>query len=105
MNESGIVVNNSILLVDRANQLRRENKSLREAIIESGMTRFVPILLTTATTVLGLLPLTLTGGSLWEPLGWVIIGGLLTSTVLTLVVVPVLYDLYSEKEIKIIQES
>lgn len=93
----GIVVNNSILLVDRANQLRKEHRTLKEAVTESGASRFIPIVLTTATTVLGLLPLTLTGGTLWAPLGWVIIGGLTTSTVLTLIVVPVLYDLYSEK--------
>ena len=88
----GIVVNNSILLVDLANGLRERGLPLREAVQEAGRTRFTPIVLTTLTTVGGLLPLTLTRSDLWSPLGWVIIGGLLVSTVLTLVVVPVLYE-------------
>jgi multidrug efflux pump subunit AcrB len=88
---AGIVVNNSTILVDYANQLREQGRSILGAAMEAGKTRFAPILLTTLTTIGGLLPLTLTGSSLWSPLGWVIIGGLLVSTVLTLVVVPVLY--------------
>ena len=87
----GIVVNNSIILVDYANQLRQEGKSLVEAVQEAGQTRFTPILLTTLTTIGGLLPLTLQGSTLWSPMGWAIIGGLLVSMVLTLVVVPALY--------------
>jgi len=89
----GIVVNNSILLVDYTNQLRGEGKEIIEALKESGETRFIPIVLTTATTIGGLLPLTLGGGTLWAPMGWTIIGGLLVSTVLTLMVVPVLYKM------------
>ena len=88
----GIVVNNSILLVDYANSLRKDGKSVQEAITEAGETRFTPIILTTLTTTGGLLPLTLQGGTLWAPMGWTIIGGLLVSTILTLVVVPVLYQ-------------
>ncbi len=60
--------------------------------------RFTPIVLTTVTTVSGPLPLTLTGSQMWSPLGWVIIGGLLVSTVLTLVVVPVLYRLAPSRQ-------
>jgi multidrug efflux pump subunit AcrB len=93
----GIVVNNSIILVDYTNQLRREGKDIVSALKEAGETRFIPIILTTATTVGGLLPLTLGGGTLWAPMGWTIIGGLIVSTVLTLLVVPVLYKLFSKE--------
>jgi len=89
----GIVVNNSTLLVDYANQLRDAGHSVLEAVQISSETRFTPIVLTTLTTIGGLLPLTLSGSSLWSPLGWVIIGGLIVSTGLTLLVVPVLYRL------------
>lgn len=92
----GIVVNNSILLVDYTNQLRSEGAELIQALKQAGETRFTPIILTTATTVGGLLPLTLQGGSLWAPMGWTIIGGLLVSTILTLVVVPVLYKRFTK---------
>lgn len=93
----GIVINNSIILVDYTNRLRREGRSLVEALQEACETRFTPILLTTATTIGGLLPLTLGGGTMWAPMGWTIIGGLLASTVLTLLVVPVLYRLFSRE--------
>ena len=87
----GIVVNNSIILVDYANQMRREGMEQLAAIAASAQTRFVPIVLTTLTTIGGLLPLTLSGSSMWSPMGWAIIGGLMVSTLLTLIVVPVLY--------------
>ena len=89
----GIVVNNSIILVDYANQMRRDGLEKMDAIMAAAKTRFVPIILTTLTTVGGLLPLTLSGSSMWSPMGWAIIGGLLVSTLLTLIVVPVLYKL------------
>lgn len=89
----GIVVNNSIILVDYTNRLRKEGTGLNDALQRAGETRFTPILLTSLTTIGGLLPLTLKGGELWAPLGWTIIGGLLISTILTLIVVPVLYGL------------
>jgi multidrug efflux pump subunit AcrB len=92
----GIVVNNSIILVDYANKLRRGGMELVAALQEAGETRFIPIILTTATTICGLLPLTLGGGELWAPMGWTIIGGLAVSTMLTLIIVPVLY-LVSER--------
>ena len=94
----GIVVNNSIILVDYTNQLRREGKDIVSALKDAGETRFIPIILTTATTVGGLLPLTLGGGTLWAPMGWTIIGGLIVSTILTLLVVPVLYKLFSSEK-------
>ena len=93
----GIVVNNSIILVDYTNQLRKEGKDIVAALQEAGETRFTPIILTTMTTIGGLLPLTLRGGDLWAPMGWTIICGLLTSTVLTLIIVPVLYRLFCRK--------
>lgn len=91
----GIVINNSIILVDYTNQLRQQGKHLLAALPIAARTRFTPILLTTLTTIGGLLPLTLQGGTLWAPMGWTIIGGLLVSTFLTLLVVPVLYRLLS----------
>lgn len=87
----GIVVNTSIILVDYANQLRAEGMSVSESIQKAAETRFLPILMTTMTTIFGLLPLTLSGSDLWSPLGWTIIGGMVSSTILTLLVVPVLY--------------
>jgi multidrug efflux pump subunit AcrB len=93
----GIVINNSIILVDYTNKLRDSGKSIIEALKIAGETRFTPIILTTLTTIGGLLPLTLRGGTMWAPMGWTIIGGLLVSTMLTLIIVPVLYNLFSSK--------
>jgi multidrug efflux pump subunit AcrB len=93
----GIVVNNSIILVDTANQLVEKGDSIRAAIVSAAQTRFTPIVLTTLTTIGGLLPLTLKNSSLWTPLGLVIIGGMLISTVVTLFIVPVLYLLITRK--------
>ena len=93
----GIVVNNSIILVDYTNQIRRQGISVISALKEACETRFMPIVLTTATTVGGLLPLTLRGGTLWAPMGWTIIGGLVFSTFLTLIIVPVLYKTFTKE--------
>ena len=89
----GIVVNNSIILVDYINKLRGRGKGLDEALQEAAETRLIPIVLTALTTIGGLLPLTLQGGTLWAPMGWTIIGGLSVSTLLTLIIVPVAYKL------------
>lgn len=93
----GIAINNSIVLVDFANEGRQNGRSVLEAAQEAGKVRFVPIVTTTMTTILGLLPLTLRGGSLWAPMGWTIIGGLLTSTAFVLLLVPVLYVLFTKE--------
>jgi len=93
----GIVVNTSIILVDYTNQLRANGMDTLAAIQQSAETRFTPILLTTLTTIFGLLPLTLTNSGLWSPLGWTIIGGMVSSTLLTLLIVPVLYKWLSGK--------
>ena len=93
----GIVVNNSIILVDRANQRRKTGTTLYDTVIGACTQRFTPIILTTVTTLLGLFPLILTGSSLWAPLAWVITGGLIVSTLLTLFVVPALYLLYTRE--------
>ncbi len=89
----GIEIKNSILLVDYTNQLRSEGVPLGEAIERAGKVRFLPIVLTTMTAVGGLLPLALQGSSLYSPLALVIIGGLISSTILARLVTPVMYQL------------
>ena len=89
----GIEVKNSILLVDFTNHLREEGVPLDEAIRRAGETRFVPILLTTLTAIGGLLPLVLEHSPLYSPLALVILGGLVSSTLLARVVTPILYKL------------
>lgn len=93
---AGIVVNNAILLVDQAGQLRRNGLSTHDAVVEAGRRRLRPILMTSITTLLGLLPLALALGEGTEaqaPLARAVIGGLLGSMLITLVVVPVAYTL------------
>lgn len=87
----GIAVNNAILLVDRANRLHAEGATRRDAMEAAAIGRLRPIAMTTATTIGGLLPLTLSGASFWAPLGWAIIAGLAVSTPAALVLVPALY--------------
>ena len=101
---AGIVVNNAIVLVDYINILRKSGMSMKDAILKAGPTRLRPILMTTLTTLLGLLPLALgigEGAELQAPLATVVIGGLLTSTLLTLVIVPVIYTLFDDLAKKI----
>ncbi len=97
----GIVVNNSIILVDYINQMRAEGTDKIEAIVAGSMRRLKPIILTTLTTILGLIPLTLSGSSLWSPLCWTIIGGMISSTILTLIVVPILYKWIASNQVKV----
>jgi multidrug efflux pump subunit AcrB len=89
----GIEIKNSILLVDFTNQLREQGMPLDEAIEQAGEIRFLPILLTSATAIGGLLPLALQNIGLYSPMSWVIIGGLITSTLLARLVTPVMYKL------------
>jgi multidrug efflux pump subunit AcrB len=89
----GIEIKNSILLVDFTNQIRQQGTPLDEAIIRAGEIRFLPVLLTTLTAIGGLLPIALGRSNLYSPLAWVIIGGLITSTLLARLVTPVMYKL------------
>ncbi|MBR4619959.1 MAG: efflux RND transporter permease subunit [Salinivirgaceae bacterium] len=94
----GIVVKNGIVLVDYINLMRDRGYELNEAIALSGQSRLRPVLMTAATTILGMLPMALSrseGSEMWIPMGIVVIGGLLVSTVVTLLVVPVLYSIMS----------
>lgn len=95
---AGIVVNNAIVLVDYANKLRERGMELRPAIVQAGTVRLRPILMTTATTVLGLLPMALglgDGAEIRTPMALTVIFGLTSSTVLTLIVIPTIYYLVS----------
>jgi len=89
----GIEIKTSILLVDFTDQLRRKGVSLDDAIQQAGEIRFLPIVLTTMTAIGGLLPLAFQGSGLYSPLAWVIIGGLVSSTLIARLVTPVLYKL------------
>ncbi len=93
----GIEIKNSILLVDFTTQLRERGMELREAIERAGEIRFLPVLLTSVTAIGGLLPLALSGAPLYAPLAWVIIGGLISSTLLSRIVTPVMYLLLVRK--------
>jgi HAE1 family hydrophobic/amphiphilic exporter-1 len=90
----GIVVKNAIVLVDFTNLMRDRNYELDEAITRAGRSRLRPVIMTTATTILGMLPLALStgeGSEIWKPMGIAVIGGLTFSTIVTLVIVPVIY--------------
>ncbi|MDR2511872.1 MAG: efflux RND transporter permease subunit, partial [Bacteroidales bacterium] len=107
----GIVVKNGIVLVDFTNILRARGYDLYHAVTEAGKSRLRPVLMTTLTTILGMIPLAVSpgeGSEMWRPMGIAIIGGLTFSTILTLVVVPVLYYLFDirkeKKRIKIDKE-
>lgn len=94
----GIVVKNGIVLVDYTNLMRERGYELNEAIALSGQSRLRPVLMTAFTTILGMVPMALSqseGSEMWQPLGIVVIGGLLVSTLVTLIIVPILYALTS----------
>jgi len=104
----GIIVNNGIVLVDYINQLRLEGMERREAIVEAGKTRMRPILMTTITTILGLIHMATSqaaGASLMKPVAVVCIGGMTYATLMTLFVVPCIYELLNKKELRNIKEE
>lgn len=90
---AGIEVKNSILLVDFTNQLRQEGMELNKAIEQAGEVRFLPVVLTSLTAIGGLIPLAMNSNPLISPLAWVVIGGLISSTILSRIVTPVMYKL------------
>jgi HAE1 family hydrophobic/amphiphilic exporter-1 len=104
----GIIVNNGIVLVDYINQQRQAGMERRQAIIDAGVTRMRPILMTSLTTILGLIVMALArnvGTSLMQPVALVCIGGLLYATLMTLFVVPCMYDLLNRRELRKVDED
>lgn len=100
---AGIIVNNGIVLVDYMNQLRMDGMEKREAIIQAGKSRLRPVIMTALTTILGLSTMALgmgMGADMVQPMAIVTIGGLLYGTLLTLYVVPCIYDILNRKEYK-----
>ena len=105
---TGIIVNNGIVLVDYINQLRLDGMERRDAIVEAGVTRMRPILMTTITTVLGLIDMAVrksAGTALMQPIAVVCIGGLIYATLMTLFVVPCIYDMLNKKELRNVREE
>ena len=104
----GIIVNNGIVLVDYINVLRLEGKERVEAIVEAGKTRMRPIFITALTTVLGLSVMALgigTGAEMMQPMAIVCIGGLLYATLMTLFIIPLIYDAFNKKELRKVSEA
>jgi hydrophobic/amphiphilic exporter-1 (mainly G- bacteria), HAE1 family len=97
---TGIVVKNAIVLVDYINLTRARGENLQQAIVNSGRSRLRPVLMTTLTTIFAMLPLALSGGEgaeIWRPMAISVIGGLLFSTLVTLLFVPTLYAVVERK--------
>jgi HAE1 family hydrophobic/amphiphilic exporter-1 len=96
----GIVVKNAIVFISYTNILRERGYAVKDAVLDAGKTRLRPILMTTATAILGLLPMALSrgeGAEFWSPLAYAILGGLTVSTLITLILVPVIYTIFEEK--------
>lgn len=105
---TGIIVNNGIVLVDYVNQLRLDGMERRQALVEAGVTRMRPILMTTITTILGLIDMAVrktAGTSLMQPIAVVCIGGLAYATLMTLYVVPCIYDALNKKELRKVDDE
>lgn len=99
----GIVVKNGIVMVDFVNLLRERGLSISGAVVAAGKSRLRPVLMTTLTTILGMLPLAIgtgEGSEMWQPMGIAVIGGLTFSTILTLIVVPIVYTIFGASSIK-----
>ena len=104
---NGVVVNNGIVLVDYTNQLRARGMVKRAAILTAGATRMRPVIMTSATTILGLVVLAMgrtAGTDMMQPVALVCIGGLIYATLLTLLVVPVIYDMFNGEEFHFVRE-
>ena len=96
----GVIVNNGIVLIDAINLLRQEGMERRDAIIEASSTRIRPVIMTALTTILGLVPLAMgvgVGAELMQPVAVVCIGGLTYATLMTLLIVPIMYDILAKK--------
>ena len=105
---TGIIVNNGIVLVDYINQLRADGMARRAAILEAGKTRMRPILMTSITTILGLADMALSraaGSAVMQPIAVVCIGGLIYATLMTLLVVPCIYDIVNKKELRVVRDE
>ncbi len=108
---AGIVVNNAIVLIDRIKQLQAQGEALNQSIIRAGKARLRPIIMTTITTVLGLLPMVITmggqsaGAEIRAPMAITVMGGLIVSTFLTLIVVPIIYSLVTKETVVDIEDS
>lgn len=99
----GIVVKNGIVLVDYINLNRERGMGITTAVINGGKSRLRPVIMTTATTVLGMIPMAIgfgEGAELWQPMGVVIVGGLTVSTLITLIIIPTLYCVFASREVK-----
>ncbi len=104
---AGVIVNNGIVMVDFINQLRRQGMAKKEAIVESCKTRLRPILMTALTTILAMIPMALgmgDGGEMMQPMAITMIGGLVYGTLLTLVVVPCIYDIFTSNKSMVEEE-
>ena len=98
---AGIVVNSAIVLVDYINQLRARGIKKVEAIVQAGTVRFRPIIMTTMTTVLGLIPMVISGGEgaeIRRPMALTVMAGLISATVLTLFIIPIVYNFFGGRE-------
>ena len=99
----GIVVKNGIVLIDYISLNRERGMSIRRAVIDGGESRLRPVVMTTLTTILGMVPMAVgtgQGAEMWRPMGTAVIGGLTFSTILTLLFVPVLYCVFASRGVK-----